>query len=121
MRFRTCRTVLFVCLQIALLASPVLAQNWSFDARTVGLGGVGSTSNVAVDMVDEQRPYRAIVLPFGLMQVLPNFPKLDPTSDEFDLVRAIEYTVSPIHYVIGRDDSDTGTAATGTRRTGDVL
>ena len=108
MRFRICRTVLFVCLQIALLTSPVLAQNWSFDARTVGLGGVGSTSNVAVDMVDEQRPYRAIVLPFGLMQVLPNFPKLDPTSDEFDLVRAIEYTVSPIHYIIGRDDSDTG-------------
>ena len=58
----------------------------------IGLGGVGSTSNVAVDMVDEQRPYRAIVLPFGLLQVIPNLPKLDPTSDEFDLVRAIEYT-----------------------------
>jgi hypothetical protein len=106
MRFRLRRTVLFVCLQVAL-TSPAFAQNWSFDARTVGLGGVGSTSNVAVDMVDEQRPYRPIVLPFGLLQVLPNLPKLDPTSDDFDLVRAIEYTVSPIHYVIGRDDTDT--------------
>ena len=32
-------------------------------------------------MVDEQRPYRAIVLPFGLFQVIPNLPKLNPTSD----------------------------------------
>ena len=106
MRFRLCGTVLFVCLQVAL-TSPAFAQNWSFDARTVGLGGVGSTSNVAVDMVDEQRPYRAIVLPFGLLQVLPNLPKLDPTSDDFDLVRTIRYTVSPIHYIIGRDDTAT--------------
>jgi hypothetical protein len=45
-----------------LSASPARAQNWSFDARNVALGGVGSTSNVAADMVDEQRKYRAIVL-----------------------------------------------------------
>jgi hypothetical protein len=43
--------------------SSASAQNWSFDARNVGLGGVGSTSNVAVDMIDEQRPYRPLVLP----------------------------------------------------------
>ena len=55
-----------------LHASSVLAQNWSFDARAVGLGGVGETGNVAVNMVDEQRPYRAIVLPFGLVQILPD-------------------------------------------------
>ena len=29
-----------------LVAVPAEAQNWSFDAREVGLGGVGSTSNV---------------------------------------------------------------------------
>jgi hypothetical protein len=100
-------TALFVCLH-AILTVPASAQNWSFDARTIGLGGVGSTSNVAVDMVDEQRPYRAIVLPFGLLQVVPNLPKLDPTKDEFDLVRAIEYTASPIHFIVGRDDTGTG-------------
>src|SRR5688572_20029912 len=95
--------VLFVCVTASLFTStPVLAQNWSFDARNIGLGGVGSTSNVAVDMVDEQRPYRALVLPFGLLQVLPNLPKLNPTSDEFDLVRTIEYSISPIHYIVGR-------------------
>ena len=73
------RNVVSVCLLVAsLLPAQARAQNWSFDARAVGLGGVGSTSNVAADMVDEQRPYRAIVLPFGLLQVIPNLPKLDP-------------------------------------------
>ena len=103
------RNVVSVCLLVAsLLPAQARAQNWSFDARAVGLGGVGSTSNVAADMVDEQRPYRAIVLPFGLLQVIPNLPKLDPTKDEFDLVRAIEYSASPIHFIIGRDDTETG-------------
>ena len=42
--------------------------------------------------------------------MLPNLPKLDPTKDEFDLVRAIEYTASPIHYIVGRDDTNTASA-----------
>ncbi len=100
-----------VLLVSVLTAGPALAQNWSFDARNVGMGGVGSTSNVAVDMVDEQRPYRPLVLPFGLLfQVLPNLPKLDPTSDDFDLVRTIEYSASPIHYIVGRDSTSTASA-----------
>src|SRR5262245_64142217 len=109
MSFQIRGTVFFVALHVAVLASaPALAQNWSFDARNIGLGGVGSTSNIAVDMIDEQRPYRAIVLPFGLLQVLPNLPKVDPTKDDFDLARAIEYMASPIHYIIGRDDTESG-------------
>ena len=104
-------TVLFVCMSAcALTSTPALAQNWSFDARRIAIGGVGSTSSVALDIVDEQRPYRAIVLPFGLFQVLPNLPKLNPTNDEFDLVRAIEYAASPIHFIVGRDDTDTASA-----------
>jgi len=91
-----------------LLSQPAFAQNWSFDARNIGLGGVGSTGNIGADMIDEQRPYRAIVLPFGLLQVLPNLPKVDPTKDDFDLARAIEYIASPIHYIIGRDDTESG-------------
>jgi hypothetical protein len=91
-----------------LTAGPALAQNWSFDARNIAMGGVGSTSNVAVDMVDEQRPYRPLVLPFGLLfQVLPNLPKLNPSSDDFDLIRTIEYAASPIHYILGRDSTAT--------------
>jgi hypothetical protein len=91
-----------------LCSTPAFAQNWSFDARAVGLGGAGSTSNVGADMVDEQRPYRAIVLPFGLFQILPNLPKVDPTKDDFDFVRAVEYAISPIHYVVGRETTDSG-------------
>ena len=68
----------------------------------------------------EQRPYRAIVLPFGLFQVLPNLPKLDPTKDEFDLVRAIEYTASPIHYIIGRDNTNTASAFITDLRNGEL-
>jgi hypothetical protein len=114
-------TVLTVCLSAFLLtAAPAFAQNWSFDARNIGMGGVGSTSNVAVDMIDEQRPYRALVLPFGLFQVLPNLPKLDPTSDEFDLVRAIEYAASPIHYIVGRDDTNTASAFITDLRNGEL-
>jgi hypothetical protein len=93
-----------------LTSAPALAQNWSFDARNVALGGIGSTSNIAFDMVDEQRPYRPVVLPFGLFQILPNLPKLDPTSDEFDLVRSIEYAASPIHYIVGRDSTSSASA-----------
>ena len=75
-----------VCFCAAVLVSPPAgAQNWSFDARNVGLGGIGSTSNIALDMVDDERPFRAIVLPFGLFQILPNLPTFDPTSDDFDL------------------------------------
>src|SRR5262245_24999796 len=118
MRLRT--VSLYVCLAI-LTPAAALAQNWSFDARKVALGGVGSTSNVAVDMVDQERPYRPIVLPFGLLfQVLPNLPKFDPTSDDFDLVRAIEYPASPIHYIIGRDDTDTAGVFVNDLRNGEL-
>lgn len=108
-RHAVCRRELLGGLLAGLLcATPAAAQNWSFDARAVGLGGVGSTSNVAADMVEEQRAYRAIVLPFGLTQILPNLPKVDPTKDDFDFVRAVEYAISPIHYVIGRDTTSSG-------------
>jgi hypothetical protein len=108
------------CLQALCFVSSAAAQNWSFDARNVGLGGVGSTSNVAVDMIDEQRPYRALVLPFGLAQILPNLPKLDPTSDEFDLVRTIEYTASPLHYVVDRDSTSSASLFINDLRNGEL-
>src|SRR4029450_12951663 len=66
------RNAVAVCLFAAgLLPAQARAQNWSFDARAVGLGGVGSTSNVAADMVDEQRPSRAAGRPAGWLQPCP--------------------------------------------------
>ena len=96
-----------VCLMIPL-ASVVssgkgLAQNWSLDARTIGLGDVGGSGNLATKMIDEQRDYRSIVLPFGLIQTLQHKHVFDPGSSEFDPIRAIEYASSPFHYVFGRD------------------
>ena len=55
-------------------------------------------------MVDEQRPYRSIVIPLGLFQVLSDFDVFKPESDEFDFVRAIEYTASPLHYQLNRHE-----------------
>jgi hypothetical protein len=121
MRLPTRSTVLSVGLfACALTSAPALAQNWSFDARRIAIGGVGSTSNVALNIVDEQRPYKAIVLPFGLFQILPNMPKLDPTKDEFDLVRAIEYTASPIHFIVGRDDTNSASTFITDLRNGEL-
>src|SRR5687768_5219389 len=81
------------------------AQNWSFDARKIALGNAGGSDHPASRMIDEERSYRAIVLPFGLIQVLRNRNVFDPDSDEFDIVRAVEYAAAPLHYVVGRDSS----------------
>ena len=82
------------------------AQNWSFDARMIALGGAAGSGNLAYDMIDRQRPYTVIPLPFGLVQVLKDFDIYNPDSPKFDPIRAVEYAASPIHYIIGRD-SDT--------------
>jgi hypothetical protein len=108
-----------VLIMSVLTAGPAAAQNWSFDARNIAMGGVGATGNIAVDMVDEQRPYRPIVVPFGLLfQVLPALQKLDPSSDDFDLIRTIEYAASPIHYIVGRDSTNTASAFINDLRNG---
>jgi hypothetical protein len=78
------------------------AQNWSFDARAIALGGTGSTGNLADNMIDKQRPYSSIVLPFGLFQVLGDLDVYNPDSPKFDPIRAIEYASSPIHYIVNR-------------------
>ena len=83
-------------------ASSALAQNWSFDARSIALGSADGGNNLASKLVEEQR-YRSIVIPFGLFQVLRDFDVFKPESDRFDLVRTIEYAASPLHYQFGRD------------------
>ena len=87
------------------------AQSWSFDARTIALGGVGSTGNLADNMIEKARPYTAIPLPFGLIQVISDRDIYDPSSPKFDPIRAVEYAASPIHYVINRDTGNSGEAA----------
>ena len=100
--------VSLILLFASLLSVPdATAQNWSFDARKIGLGSPTGGENAASRMIEEEGEYRAIVLPFGLIQVFRDFDRLNPSNDEFDLVRTIEYAAAPLHYTIGRDMSDT--------------
>jgi hypothetical protein len=101
------RRVLMSALAFGLVTRQASAQSWSFDAREIALGGVGGTHNVAADMIDEQRPYRAIVLPFGLIQVFQNIDVFKPDSSSFDPVRAVELAASPLHYTFGRTSTNT--------------
>ena len=101
------RAVLLAYLLVAI-AVPTAAQNWSTDARRIALGGVGDAGNPALDLVDEQRGYGTIVLPFGLFQVLEDVSIYDPGDDNFDPVRAAEYAASPLHYTFDRNASDSG-------------
>jgi hypothetical protein len=89
-----------------LAASAAEAQNWGFDARRIAIGNVGGSADISSRVLAEQREYRAIVLPIGLIQVLRNLDVFRPGSDEFDIIKIIEYVSSPLHYVIGRDDTE---------------
>src|SRR5215210_3915392 len=68
--------ILLVTLVLSMLAvNTASAQNWSFDARKVGLGSPTGGENLASRMIDDEREYRSIVLPFGLIQVFRDFKK----------------------------------------------
>lgn len=102
------RTIVFGLFVCSLVAGEASAQNWSFDARKVALGSPGTGENLASHMIEEESAYRAIVLPFGLFQVFHDFDKLNPTKDDFDVVRTMEYAASPLHYTFGRDSATAG-------------
>jgi hypothetical protein len=97
-------------LAVLMTAATAMAQDWSFDARNIAMGGVGATGNLSTKMIDEQRNYTSIVLPFGLIQVFKDVSIYNPDSRNFDPVRAIEYAASPVHYGLGRDQTNTGEA-----------
>ena len=92
------------------LAIPTIApaQHWTFDARRIALGGVGS-GNLASELVAERRGYGTLVLPFGLLQSLGSLDLYrslgDPADSDFDPVRAGELLASPVHYALERPDS----------------
>src|SRR5215470_9516096 len=97
-------------LAVLTTAAGASAQDWSFDARDIAMGGVGTTGNLATKMIAEQRDYTSIVLPFGLIQVFKDMNIYNPDSKNFDPVRAIEYAASPMHYGLDRGRTNTGEA-----------
>ena len=98
------RAVLTAALVLSLGAPPAFAQNYSFDARRIALGGAGGTPNVASKLVERQRRYKSILIPVGLVRLLADLHVFYPNREDFDFSRAVEYVNSPLHFVFGRDE-----------------
>src|SRR5262245_22451316 len=94
-------------LLLTLTASPAFAQNYSFDARRIALGGAGGTPNVASKLVEQERRYQSILIPVGLVKVLSNVRVFYPNREDFDFSRAVEFGTSPLHFVFGRSEDIT--------------
>ena len=77
-------------LLLASTASSASAQNYSFDARRIALGGAGGTPNIATKLVERQRRYRSILIPVGLVKTISDYRVFFPTTDDFDFSRAVE-------------------------------
>ena len=107
---RTCgsRVAFVAVLLLVWTASSASAQNYTFDARRVALGGVGGTPNLASKLVERQRRYKSILIPVGLVKVLTNLRVFYPNREDFDLSRAVEFAYSPVHQVFGRGEDITG-------------
>jgi hypothetical protein len=91
---------------ILIASGGLFAQNYSWDARNVGMGGVTTIGegNLAAEMVPPERSYTSIVVPLGLFQVLSNLEVFDPDDPDFDVLRAIDYVGSPFHYSFNRSE-----------------
>src|SRR5262245_28990708 len=98
---------LLVALVLTTTVSSAFAQNYSFDARRIALGGAGGTPNVASKLVERQRRYKSILIPVGLVKVLSDIRVFYPNREDFDFSRAVEFSTSPLHFVFGRSEDIT--------------
>ena len=92
MKPSACLCCALASLAVLTLAPPsASAQNWMTDARRIGMGGVGGSSNLASDMIESpEGPHATVVIPLGLFQVLGDLDIYRPSSDEFDPIRATD-------------------------------
>ena len=95
-----------VWLQISILQT--FGQNFTGDARKIGMGGVGDAEDIASRMIEARRTYRTFVIPLGLFQVIQDRNYFDPGDERFDPVRAIEDLSNPLHFTVGRGENDYG-------------
>jgi len=100
--------ILNMSLLLVLIAfGSASAQNYDGDARKIAMGGTGFSQNIASNMIDDERSYRTIALPIGLIQAVQDIDRFKPKNKNiFDPVLALEYAASPIHWTFGRDSSD---------------
>src|SRR5512145_96210 len=103
----TRRRSLVAVLMLTAAVSSVSAQNYSFDARRIALGGAGGTPNVASKLVERQRRYKSVLIPIGLVKVLSDIRVFYPNREDFDFSRAVEFSTAPLHFVFGRSEDIT--------------
>jgi hypothetical protein len=97
---------MFLLLSLISLGS-ALAQNYDGDARKIAMGGTGLSQNIATSMIEDERSYRTIALPIGLIQLARDIDHFKPKDKgTFDPVLALEYAANPIHITLGRDPGD---------------
>jgi hypothetical protein len=108
---RNCARLCLLLLIIGLggTALPVFGQNWITDARRIGMGGVGGSENLASQMIESpDGAHTTIVVPLALFQILKDLDVYNPSSDNFDPIRATENVVAPFHYTFNRNGTGTG-------------
>ncbi len=86
-----------------LAAAPAAAQHWSFDARRIALGDATRPSGPARPDSLRRRPYRSILLPFRLVQILRDIGIYNPYGRNFAPVRATTNLLSPLHFAFDQD------------------
>jgi hypothetical protein len=106
-RTRRWRTAFVGLLALTATASPAAAQNYSFDARRIALGGAGGTPNVASKLVERQRRYKSILIPVGMVKVLTNVRVFYPTREDFRFIKGRGVRHQPLHFVFGRSEDIT--------------
>ena len=103
-RFVTWRRALPI-LAILLFTTTAFGQNYTGDARRIGMGGTGENQNIGSELIDEQHPYRSIVIPLGLIQVVQDRRYFNPNDDSFNPARALEDAANPLHVTLRRGAS----------------
>lgn len=92
---------------LVFLPSAVVAQNYSWDARRIGMGGntIAGSGNLAfteIAAAPDDSHYKAFVIPLGLVQVLSHLDTFDVNKPNFDAIRAIDYIGNPFHITFDR-------------------
>jgi len=62
---------------------------------------------VASKLIEQERRYKSVLIPVGLVKVLTDIRVFFPNREDFDFSRAVEFSSSPLHFVFGRSEDIT--------------
>jgi len=96
------KTILSALLIVGCASLPCFGQGFTGDARQIGMGGTGENQNIGSQMISDQRQYRSIVVPLGIIQVIKDRDYFNPDKDSFNPVRALEDVANPLHVTMRR-------------------